>query len=79
MYFLKRGCESKTTYHRVKRIKLRLGFVCCMYIDTFNLEHIKVIWGHLKLARNSKTAPRRMKWTKIRHLGNICSSHMGTI
>ena len=50
-----------------------------MYIDTFNLEHIKVIWGHLKLARNSKTAPRRMKWTKIRHLGNICSSHMGTI
>ena len=50
-----------------------------MHIDTFNLEHIKAILGHLKLAHNSKRACRRMKWTKIQHLRNICSSHMGTI
>ncbi len=50
-----------------------------MHMDTFDLEHIKVILSQSKLACNSKTAYHRMKWTKIRRLGNICSSYMGTI
>ncbi len=77
-FSVKRGSDSITAHHRVKHIK-NLGCVCCMHMDTFNLEHFKVIWGHSKLARNSKTAHHRRKWTKIRHLGNICSSNMGTI
>ena len=53
--------------------------VCYMHMNSFNLEHM-VILGHSKLAHNgSKTARRRINWTKIWRLGNICSSHMGTI
>ncbi len=39
-----------------------------MHTDTLNLEHIKVILGHSKLARKSKKAYRRMKWRKNRHV-----------
>ncbi len=40
-----------------------------IHVDTFNLEHIKVILDHSKLARNSRTAHHRMKWTKFGILG----------
>ncbi len=53
-----------------------------MHMAIFNLERVKVIFGSFralitKLAHhNSKTADRRMTWTRLRH---ISSSHKGTI
>ena len=35
-----------------------------MHIDNFNLEHIKVIWGHSKLARNSKNGSSKNEMDK---------------
>ncbi len=58
-----------------------LGGVCTMHLGVFDLEHVKVIWGHSghfskKRGHNSKMAHHRPKRTKIWVSGGVCSMHV---
>ena len=71
-------------HRRVKRTKIWASKIwslelCSLHVGIFDLEHVKVIWGHSvhffrKLGHNSKNAHCRGKRTEI---GRVCSIHVG--
>ncbi len=56
--FRKLGCNSKTAHHRAKRTKICAPLV---HVGIFDLEHVKLIWGHsVQFSENWPVTQKRL-------------------